>query len=327
MNLLVLGALLFNLSTTYAATTQFAIYSPGVQGDGVWKEEVKYLEKMMDLLGLSYKKVDAEFINEGRLGLGKRKNFEALIMPGGTSLPRTKQITLEGKKAIELFVKSGGGYLGFCAGSYYATETITWAEVEQDYEDFDYPQALNLFHGIAQGPFGWAPWNHGTVMQGLETVELNTKLPTLKSIDAPAYTELFYFGGPFFKISNRDRENPDLEIWGRAIPPHLNRRASQAGAKQPTIIHFPKGKGEVILFSYHPVILLGGSILGHEMPVFAPHRKIVRRDPSPLSLDQVNYDSWNLLNAAFQVVRHQPVKRLSVSLKSEQKHDRLRTLH
>src|SRR5689334_6440083 len=99
----------------------FAIYDPGQSFDGVWKPEVAALKSMLSKFGWTYEIVDHHSINDGYLGEGPESRFHGLIMPGGYAVPRLSMITPAGKKRIEAFIKKGGNYVGFCAGSYYAT--------------------------------------------------------------------------------------------------------------------------------------------------------------------------------------------------------------
>jgi len=50
------------------------------------------------------------------------------IQPGGKAKIEQKTMSPELKAAIKDFVKKGGGYVGFCAGGFLASETLAWEE-------------------------------------------------------------------------------------------------------------------------------------------------------------------------------------------------------
>ena len=55
----------------------------------------------------------------------KQNLFEGValyIQPGGKSLDVAKAMTPELKNNLLNFIRNGGGYVGFCAGAFYATE-------------------------------------------------------------------------------------------------------------------------------------------------------------------------------------------------------------
>lgn len=293
--------------------THFAIYDPGESSDGVWKPEVAALKAMLSKFGWTYEIVDHTAINRGHLGEGSESRFHGLIMPGGYAVPRLSMITPIGKRRIEAFIKAGGNYIGFCAGSYYATENLAWAEestavqnsynLASDYIRYNNTTALNLLPGTAAGPFGWAAWKKGSVATGLETTRINLDVPVMQKIGMPAHTKLYYYGGPYFEFSKMPE---NLEIWATALKPNGVSHEASTGADKPTIVRFKSGKGNVILFSYHPVILQGGKLDG--VRVQEPlNLASINTNPSPQTLDQVNYLSWNILHAALKIASNQTV--------------------
>jgi glutamine amidotransferase-like uncharacterized protein len=68
------------------------------------------------------KTVTADDIRGGALS-----KIDVLICPGGSGSKQAENLGAEGCKAIREFVKNGGGYVGFCAGSYLASANYTWS--------------------------------------------------------------------------------------------------------------------------------------------------------------------------------------------------------
>lgn len=61
------------------------------------------------------------------LDAGVLKQFHVLVVPGGTGSTQSHGLGATGKDAIREFVKSGGGYVGMCAGAYLATNYFKWS--------------------------------------------------------------------------------------------------------------------------------------------------------------------------------------------------------
>ena len=232
-----------------------AIYDPGLtqKEDGVWKVEVTELKEFLDRSLWTYRVIGFEEINAGALGVGSSKNYDVLIMPGGYSVPRLSHLYPQGQLNIENFINSGGSYLGFCAGAFYATQHVVWAEDEGDYKSFNNYGSPNIFPGRISGPFGWTPWKiQGvrTPATGLVDVRMNLDVEVLQKNEIAPIVKLFYFGGPFFELPSNF---PEVKVWGYATAPEEPSKSTY-GANQPTIVEFPRGKGRTILFSYHPVM-------------------------------------------------------------------------
>lgn len=53
--------------------------------------------------------------------------FDVLICPGGSGSKQSKILDEEGRRRVRDFVMNGGGYVGFCAGSYLASSHYSWS--------------------------------------------------------------------------------------------------------------------------------------------------------------------------------------------------------
>src|SRR5262249_44620489 len=123
-----------------------------------------------------------------------------------------------------------------------------------DYTSYAYD--LKLLNGDTKGPFGWFPWTGGTTAK-FEVASIDTTNPTMAAIGIPAPTRFAYGGGPFF--TNLGAMN-GLEVWGRAVMPAGTPAAAQTGNGEPSIIKFNYGSGKVMLFAYHPTMLINSSV-------------------------------------------------------------------
>lgn len=292
-----------------SCVADFAIYDALYEDDGVWEEEVTALTSLLTAYGWTYEKVTPAQINGGVLGQDDLRKYRALIAPGGWAAVRMGDVTATGDDNIKAFVSSGGNYVGFCAGSYWASKTVSFAGTAtgdggkynkgSDYHSFTYD--LKLFKGTAKGPFGWIPWS--STEANFDRVQINLDNSTMAAASLPGKTHFFYAGGPFFTYS----EKPEgFKVWARAMAPSGTSDAADTGDGKPTVVRFGYGTGLVILFSYHPEILVGSMADGVELNDYYDESAI-RWDTGNQTQSEVNVDSWNIVHAAFQVATGQTV--------------------
>lgn len=283
----------------------FALYDPRGETDGVWSEEVTALVSLFDAYGFTYEKVDAAALVTGDLGEGEGRRYRALIAPGGWAWTRNQAVTPAGEEDLRRFVASGGNYVGFCAGAYWAADDVVFAEfAPTDYASYEYD--LDLLPGPAKGPFAWAPWNGGTTIS-LQAAAIDTANPVMAAAKMPARTRFVYGGGPFFDDLSRVE---GLEVWARAVAPEGTAPELRAGDGQPAIVRYHSGTGNVILFSYHPEVLVDSMVDGMVMSDYYPERTIAW-DTGDQTQDEVNLDSWNIVHAALQVAANTDVTPLT----------------
>ena len=300
-SLLALGLLAVAAVTPAAAApppcpscvADFALYDPASEDDGVWEEDVTALESIFTAYGFTWRKVDAAALARGVLGSGKNRRFRALVEPGGWAYTRDSSLGAAGVAKVRSFINSGGGYVGFCAGAYAAVSTVRW-----DYWGYgwfqSYPYNLRLFDGAGVGPFGWMPWRNGTNANLVE-VAIDTTNPTMRAIGIPVRTRFLYGGGPWFEPNAK---LPGWEVWARAVAPPG--AVSRAGDGKPTVVRFNYGKGAVILFAYHPEVLIGSDADGLVL-TYPYDENAIAWDTGGLSFDRIALDSWNVVHAALQV--------------------------
>jgi glutamine amidotransferase-like uncharacterized protein len=293
--------------------TVFALY---VSTNSTWVPEVRALKEFLQIHGYSYEVVGPQEINSGLLNVqingSVRPKFRALLMPGGLVGRRALEISESGRASIRNFIQSGGGYVGFCAGAAYATSQFLVAldssrpdgmHRPSDYFVFPY-KFLDLFPGTARSPYDWAPFSKG----GVETIVDIEPLGESR----PFTTKMIYFAGPSFDIDAVEVRNlPGLEVWARVqAPSHEQRQfdSSNSASGKASIIKFEFGRGNVVLFSQHPVLLFGGRISGVNLTenVLEEAHKVSRLErhmseswfgPSD---DSSNVANWNLVESALR---------------------------
>ncbi len=192
---------------------------------GVWDDGVIAFENFLDWKGISHERITAETINTGDLS----GRYQALYFPGGYAYYYKMAIDQNGVENIKDFVRNGGGYLGICAGAYFACDSVIWEEDGK----IDYP--LDLFDGLAVGAIdAIAPWDDYT----MTTVNLHPDNPINQF--EPSYEIMLYYGGPYFS-------------------PHATAKIDTVGGwavwhDEPAIINFTVDSGRVLLIGPHPEI-------------------------------------------------------------------------
>lgn len=113
---LMMGLVLFFIFNISYANDKALIYmGPGSCEDGCTEASVE----MAKLAGLTPVIVTPETISKEIF-----KDAKIWIQPGGYASVAARALKTEGMELIRNFVKDGGGYVGFCAGGFLATELI-----------------------------------------------------------------------------------------------------------------------------------------------------------------------------------------------------------
>lgn len=239
-----------------ACPIDFAVLKSSSANDHVWDEEGDHLKAFIAKMGWSFADITYDQINQGLLGMGENKKFCSIVLPGGYISARAQMISTVGRQHLRDFIRTGGGYIGFCAGAQHASCRLEIAySAGRDnhlHQDFDYQPMtlplLQLWDVTARAPYDWAPFLDG---ETLESVRLTTNAPSLKKINlSSSITRMRYHGGPTFYFTQKPA---GLEVWGRAMTPSHLRGGHFRATGQPTIVKFDYEAGRVILFSQHPV--------------------------------------------------------------------------
>ncbi len=149
-----------------------------------------------------------------------------LVFPGGRDQEYHKKLKGLPNAHIRSYVLSGGRYLGFCAGAYYACEEIQF-EKGTDLEVTG-KRELGFYRGLGTGSIHPWPYKYEE-SEGMQTVDLLTPKGTLKTM---------YHGGCVFS------GDKGAEILATYSGKH-------AGGK-PAIVACKVQKGLAVLSSVHP---------------------------------------------------------------------------
>ncbi|MFO8060101.1 MAG: BPL-N domain-containing protein [Bacillota bacterium] len=187
-------------------------------GRGSFEEGVRAIQNFLDHHGISWGEIDESIPETADL----LEEYDLLWFPGGFS--EQYRYYVQSHDRIRDFVSSGGGFIGICAGAYYASDTMRW----RGGDPADYP--LNLFAGEAAGPIGPpASWGNPT--------------PLVLAGDHPAnrganpVLDVYYLDGPQFSGGGEQ----SFEV--------LARYQVNDG---PAAITFTYGSGTVLLLGPHP---------------------------------------------------------------------------
>ena len=176
--------------------------------------------------GFEVRKVTPLEIRQGVL-----TNLQVLIMPGGSGKKQATNLETSGVDAIREFVRKGGGYVGFCAGSYLAS--------------CQYPYSLHIINSRVVDR---EHWNRGT-----GTVNLKLTAKGREILGHPeAEVEVFYGQGPLFAPTNEVGlpSYTELATYGSEI---VKNGASPGVMLNTTAISLAEfGEGRVVCFSPHP---------------------------------------------------------------------------
>ncbi|MCG6158129.1 serine hydrolase [Rubinisphaera margarita] len=211
------------------------------KGDGVGQsveDLLQALEQNEDQIVVG--RITADQIREGGLA-----DFDVLIHPGGSGSRQGKALGQQGREEVRRFLRSGGGFLGVCAGSYLATNQYSWS--------------LNLIDAKVVDRRHWA--------RGNGTVELQLS-PTGASFfgHVPKTLEIHYAQGPL--LARREWDDP-------AVPDYqslacFNTEIAKNGAPEgimvgtSAIVRANYGSGRVFCFSPHPELTDGQeSMINH----------------------------------------------------------------
>jgi glutamine amidotransferase-like uncharacterized protein len=196
---------------------QVAIYND----TGAWADGVVAFEKFLDYKNMTWEEVKGRDINTNNL----TALYDALYMPGGNSAWYKKRISRSGEQNIRDLVSSGGGYIGICAGAYYACDMIIW-------EGDEYDNPLDLYDGYGIGAlYEIQPWDYSDMTY----VSMVSSHPINQY--EPAKERSLYWGGPRFEGGTYDTVATYDEV-----------------NDAPAIITCSYGSGRVILFGPHPEI-------------------------------------------------------------------------
>lgn len=197
---------------------QIAVYN----GPGAWAEGIQSFEKFCDWKGITHEQVSPIDVNTVVL----KDYYQGIFMPGGDAYYYKLAIDSAGLQHIRDLVSAGGFYMGMCAGSYFACDSIEWEGGIYDYQ-------LELFNGFARGAIDViAPWPD-YVMTDV-TMNMNNPINVYSS----GHETILYYGGPWYE-PKPGQAMDTLATW-------------DAWQNLPAIINFTYANGRVFFSGPHP---------------------------------------------------------------------------
>lgn len=205
-----------------AKTLRVAVYS----GEGTGASRTALLEVLAKSPRFRVSDVSAAEIRGGKLA-----DFELLVHPGGSGSKQGRALGEEGRNAVRRFVQRGGGYVGFCAGAYLATNDYQWS--------------LGLIDAKVVDRKHWA--------RGFGTVKLRLTPAGRKLLGRDEeLLPIYYHQGPLLS-PNDDPATPDYRPLA-TFATEIAKNGAPPGVMQGTtaICTTRYGQGRVLCFSPHP---------------------------------------------------------------------------
>jgi len=162
---------------------------------------------------------------------GKLADYDVLIHPGGSGGKQGRTLGKTGREKVRTFVKSGRGYVGFCAGAYLATNDYSWS--------------LNLLDAKVVDKKHWAR-GYGNV-----ELRLSSRGKELLGTSDNAVV-VYYHQGPLL-APNDDPKIADYQLLAVFHSEIAKKGAPKGVMKGTTAIAAGRfGDGRVFCFSPHP---------------------------------------------------------------------------
>jgi CubicO group peptidase (beta-lactamase class C family) len=193
---------------------------------------------------------------------GELKNIDVLIHPGGSGGGQGRALETKGREAVRDFVRTGGGFIGICAGGYLATDDYTWS--------------LGLIEARVVDRNHWA---RGT---GSVDVALSPKGQVFFGTGDERIT-IHYGQGPL--LARREWDNPlapEYESLG-IFHTEIAEKGAPKGIMPGTsaIVRASFEKGRVFVFSPHPEMTDGLGFMVERAVRWAAHRDAPIETNSP----------------------------------------------
>lgn len=199
---------------------RFGLYD----GKGVWDTGREHLKMYLQEHKISYKTFSAADVQKGEL---KSSGIRALIMPGGESIQYLGELKAEGGEMIRKYVEDGGGYIGICAGAFYATS-------HREGGNATGPYGIGILKGTA---YDGTALHIPPFIEGMMDFPF-TPVGALSGL--LSRYRIVMFGGPSFRFTAEEAAAKKIQVYARIEK--LN---------EPMMLTLHYGRGKVFLSGPH----------------------------------------------------------------------------
>jgi len=188
---------------------------------------IDQVKSMLNQLGCFYSTINKDTILTSDLN-----KYDLILFPGGDMWVYKSHLSAMGINKIKEYVQFGGGYIGICAGSYFAADKIVWRGWANEPRRYHTISGLGFFSGIADGPIDdFAP----TYQVNNCIVNINRYHPITSDISQQL--DYFYSFGPKFIIA----DSSSVSILGQS-----------ASGNNSVVLAIQYKLGRVFLTGLHP---------------------------------------------------------------------------
>ena len=164
------------------------------------------------------------------IATGALRGYDLVIFTGGSGSQEAASIGEKGREEVRQFVRSGGGYVGICAGSYLACANFEWG--------------LGILNARTVSP----KWRRG---QGVVRIGGEAFGKRIEN------REVHYANGPIIKSAGRP-DLPEYEVLTRySTELALNETPVGVMVSSPAMVRSSFGLGRVFISSPHPEMTEG----------------------------------------------------------------------
>jgi glutamine amidotransferase-like uncharacterized protein len=176
--------------------------------------------------------------------------FDVLIFPGGRAHKQAAALGENARRAVKDYIRSGGGYVGICAGGFLASAQYDWSLGLVNTRILTGDQEMP---GV--GIRSMADRGPGTVQ-----IELTAEGRSIFG-DLSAPIDISFSGGPIFLGPKRDNLPPTIPLahYSTEVSNYAPQRGTMIGT--PAIFAAKFGAGRVVAISPHPENTKGAEFL------------------------------------------------------------------
>jgi glutamine amidotransferase-like uncharacterized protein len=176
--------------------------------------------------------------------------FDVLIFPGGRAHKQADALGKNARRAIKDFIRSGGGYVGICAGGFLASAQYEWSLGLVN---------TRILTGDQEMP-GVGIRSTGDRGPGTVQIELTAEGQSIFG-DRSAPIDISFSGGPIFLGPKQDDLPPTIPLahYKTEVSNYAPQRGTMIGT--PAILAAKFGAGRVVAISPHPESTNGAEFL------------------------------------------------------------------